>query len=236
MRVRPPDAALVPVSDMSSNGPTAQPPVRSSVPVKICGLTRPEDAAAAVSLGAAYLGVIFAGGPRQVETDQARAIVAVAGHLPVFGVFGTQGSGEILHICQQAGLSGAQLHAVASAELVTTLRAAGLEVLAVARLADAADLGQLDQQRQLGCPIIIEPLIAGKLGGTGVTLSVDLARAARASLRGHRMFLAGGLTPENVAAAVAAVGPDAVDVSSGVEQIPGIKDQQRMADFLGALR
>ena len=212
------------------------PPSRPAVPAKICGLTRPGDAADAVQFGAAYLGVIFAGGPRQVRPEQAREIVAVAGHLPVFGVFGSQGSGEILRICEQAGLSGVQLHTGASAELVTTLRAAGLEVLSVVRLAEALDLGQLDQQRQLGCPIIIEPRIAGKLGGTGVTLSIDLARAARARLTGHRMFLAGGLTPENVAAAVAVVGPDAVDVSSGVEQIPGIKDRQRMADFLGALR
>ncbi len=211
-------------------------PSRPSVPAKICGLTRPGDAAAAVQLGAAYLGVIFAGGPRQVSPERAQEIVAAAGHLPVFGVFGSQGSGEILRICEQAGLTGAQLHTGANAEFVTTLRAAGLEVLSVVRLGEASDLDQLDQQRHLGCPIIIEPRVAGKLGGTGVTLSLELARAARARLHDHRMFLAGGLTPENVAAAVAAVSPDAVDVSSGVEQIPGIKDRQRMADFLGALR
>jgi phosphoribosylanthranilate isomerase len=211
-------------------------PSRLAVPAKICGLTRPGDAADAVQLGATYLGVIFAGGPRQVSPEQAREIVAAAGHLPVFGVFGSQGSGEILHICEQAGLSGAQLHTGANAELVTTLRTAGLEVLSVVRLAAPSDLDQLDHQRPFGCPIVVEPRIAGKLGGTGVTLSVDLARAARARLHGHRMFLAGGLTPANVAAAVAAAGPDAVDVSSGVEQIPGIKDRQRMADFLGALR
>jgi phosphoribosylanthranilate isomerase len=208
----------------------------TATPAKICGLTRPEDAAAAVRLGASYLGVIFAGGPRQVNSDQARAIVAVAGRLPVFGVFGSQSTGEILHTCQQAGLSGAQLHGGATGRRVTALRAAGLEVCSVVRIADPADLDQLDQQRQFGCAILVEPRIAGKLGGTGVTLSLELAQAARERLRGQQMFLAGGLTPENVAAAVAAVGPDAVDVSSGVEQIPGIKDQQRMAQFLGALR
>ena len=225
----------MPVSEQPSNRPTVQPTNRSSVPVKICGLTRPEDAAAAVRLGAACLGVIFAGGPRQVTLDQARAVVAVAGHLPVFGVFGSQGSGEILHTCRRAGLSGAQLHAGGSAETVALLRTAGLEVIAVVRLAAPADLDQLDQQRQFGCPIMIEPRVEGKLGGTGIALSLELATAARARLRGHRMFLAGGLTPENVAAAVAAVGPDAVDVSSGVEHLPGIKDLQRMTQFFGAL-
>ena len=223
-------------SDQPPNRPTVPPPNRSSVPVKICGLTRPEDAAAAVRLGAASLGVIFAGGPRQVTLDQARAVVAVAGHLPVFGVFGSQGRGEILHTCQRAGLSGAQLHAGGSAETVAPLRTAGLEVIAVVHLAAPADLDQLDQQRQFGCPIMIEPRVAGKLGGTGIALSLELATAARARLRGHRMLLAGGLTPENVAAAVAAVRPDAVDVSSGVEHLPGIKDQQRMTQFFGALR
>ena len=219
-------------SDRRPVGLSASP----TVPAKICGLTRPEDAAAAVRLGASYLGVVFAGGPRQVNPDQARAIVAVAGPLPVFGVFGSQGTGEILHICQQAGLSGAQLHGGATLEIVTALRVAGLEVLSVVRLAELADLDQLDEQRQFGCAILIEPRVAGQLGGTGVGLSLELAQAARERLRGRRMFLAGGLRPENVAAAVAAVGPDAVDVSSGVEQIPGIKDQQRMAQFLGALR
>ena len=208
----------------------------SATPAKICGLTRPEDAAAAVRLGASYLGVIFAGGPRQVSPDQARGIVEVAGHLPVFGVFGSQGTGEILQLCRQAGLAGAQLHGGATAATVALLRAEGLEVLAVVRLAGTGDLDQLDQQRDLDCPILVEPQISGRLGGTGVALSLELAQAARGRLRGRRMFLAGGLTPENVAAAVALVGPDAVDVSSGVEQIPGIKDLQLMRQFLGALR
>ncbi len=218
------------------NRPTAQPSNRPPIPAKICGLTRAADAAAAVDLGATWLGVIFAGGPRQVTIEQARGIVKVAGQLPVIGVFGSQGTGEILHICRTATLSGAQLHAGATAAAVAELRAAGLEVLTVARIADLADLDQLDQHRALDCPVVVEPRVAGQLGGTGVTLSLALARAARERLTGRTMFLAGGLTPGNVAAAVAAVGPDAVDVSSGVEQIPGIKDQQRMADFLGALR
>jgi phosphoribosylanthranilate isomerase len=162
--------------------------------------------------------------------------VKVAGQLPVIGVFGSQGSGEILPICRKAGLSGAQLHGGATPSTVAELRAAGLLVFAVARIADPGDLDQLDQLLALDCPVVVEPRVAGKLGGTGVTLSLELAAAARQRLPAGRMILAGGLTPENVAAAVAAVRPDAVDVSSGVEQIPGIKDQQKMQLFLGALR
>ncbi len=72
------------------------------VAAKICGLTRPDDARAAVRLGASYLGVIFAGGPRQVDPARARAIVEAAGQVPVIGVFGSQGEGEIAaHRCSQ---------------------------------------------------------------------------------------------------------------------------------------
>jgi len=204
-------------------------------PAKICGLTRPEDAAAAVRLGARYLGVIFAGGPRQVESGQARSIVDVAGKVPVFGVFGSQGYAQILKARDAAGLAGAQLHDGATPEFVDQLKREGLLVVAVVRLAGSADLVPLAELTGLGCPLLIEPRVAGKLGGTGVPLPLALAAQARSRLTGHSMWLAGGLTPENVAEAVRVVQPDVVDVSSGVEQIPGIKDHQRMARFLEVL-
>jgi phosphoribosylanthranilate isomerase len=205
-------------------------------PAKICGLTRPEDAAEAVRLGASYLGIIFAGGPRQVTAEQAGTIVQAAGEVPVIGVFGSQGPDEILQVASQVGLAGAQLHKGASPQVVARLMAAGLLVLPVVRLADAADLDRLDGYRDAACPLLVEPRVEGKLGGTGVQLSAALAVAARARLQGRRMFLAGGLTPDNVGELVRTVRPDAVDVSSGVEQIPGIKDAQRMARFLEVLR
>jgi phosphoribosylanthranilate isomerase len=206
-----------------------------STPAKICGLTRPEDAAEAVRLGASYLGVVFAGGPRQVTVEQARAIVRGAGQVPVIGVFGSQGSDEILRMRDQAGLAGAQLHGVVAPELVARLSDEGLLVLAVVRLAGEADLDRLDELKAMGCPLLVEPRVEGKLGGTGACLPLPLAVRARGRLAGHRMFLAGGLTPETIAEAVRVVRPDAVDVSSGVEQIPGIKDHHRMARFLEVL-
>lgn len=205
------------------------------VPVKICGLTRPEDAAEAVRLGARYLGVIFAGGPRLVSPGQAREIVASAGQVPVVGVFGSQGSDEILEVRDRTGLGGVQLHDGASLGTVARLVAHDLLVLVTLRLAGPADLAGLDPLKALGAAVLVEPRVPGKLGGTGVPLSLDLARGARARLGGHPMFLAGGLTAETVAEAVRVVRPDAVDVSSGVEQIPGIKDHRRMARFLEVL-
>ncbi len=204
-------------------------------PAKICGLTRPEDAAAAVNLGARYLGVIFAGGPRQVGAGQARSIVEAAGDIPVIGVFGSQGHAQILEVRDAAGLAGAQLHSGATPELVAHLQREGLLVVAVVRLAGTSDLDRLAEMTGLGCPLLIEPRVAGKLGGTGVALPLALAAEARTRLAGCPMWLAGGLTPDNVAEAVRVVQPDVVDVSSGVEQIPGIKDHQRMARFLEVL-
>jgi phosphoribosylanthranilate isomerase len=109
-------------------------------------------------------------------------------------------------------------------------------VLVVARLAGLEDLPLLDVARSLGAPVLVEPRVPGRLGGTGVPLSVELARAARERLTGHPMFLAGGLTPDSVGDAVRAARPEAVDVSSGVEQIPGVKDHDRLARFLEVLQ
>jgi len=210
-------------------------PLTRRVPVKICGLTRPEDAALAVRLGASALGVIFAGGPRLVAANQAAEIVSAAGRIPVFGVFGSQGSDEILELRERTGLAGAQLHSGGTATMIGCLRRGGLQVLVVTRLAGAADVEQLSRVRMLNCPLLVEPRVEGVLGGSGAALSLDLALGARAQLAGDVMVLAGGLTPETVAEVVRRVRPDAVDVSSGVEQIPGIKDHQRMARFLEVL-
>jgi phosphoribosylanthranilate isomerase len=204
-------------------------------PAKICGLTRPEDAEAAVRLGASYLGVVFAGGPREVSVAQARSIVAAAGAVPVLGIFGSQSREEMLHISRQAGLRGAQLHGATTGETAEALRQAGLLVVTVAHLAGDDDLPRLDVFARGGGPILVEPRVAGRLGGSGAALPLGLARRARARLAGCPMWLAGGLTPESVAGAVRQVGPAAVDVSSGVEQIPGIKDHDKLARFLEAL-
>ena len=205
-----------------------------AVEAKICGLTRPRDAAAAAAAGASYLGVVFAGGPRVVTPGLAREIVAAGAGVPVFGVFGPQAPQEILAIARTAGLAGAQLHGPYTREDAHGLGHEGLRVWRVVRLAGPGDLDLLDDAAAEAEAVLVEARVPHAAGGTGVSLDLGVAREARARLEGARMVLAGGLTPETVGAAAALVRPEVVDVSSGVESLPGIKDPARIAAFLEA--
>lgn len=208
-----------------------------AVDAKICGLTRPEDAALAAAHGAARLGVIFAGGPRRVTVAQAREVVAAGGGVPVLGVVAGGTPEVLLPLCEAAGLRGVQCHGSTDAATVRALQAAGLEVWAVRHLADASDLARLDDaETDVADAVLIEPRVAGRMGGTGVRLDLSLAQAARVRLADRRLVLAGGLSPEVVAERIALVRPDVVDVSSGIERAPGIKDAARLIGFLEVVR
>lgn len=208
-----------------------------AVDAKICGLTRPVDAALAVSLGASRLGVVYAGGPRVVNNEQARGIVAAAGAVPVLGVFGAIPVGQILATVRAAGLRGVQMHGDFDPVVARHLRAEGLEVWRVLMVGQdphrstvtPADLSDVDA-------LLIEPRSAAGVGGQGIALPLERARDVRRAHSTTRVVLAGGLTAESVGAAIRVVGPDAVDVSSGVESAPGIKDPVRLARFLEAVR
>jgi len=202
--------------------------------VKICGLTRASDARAAVAAGAAYLGVVLAGGPRLVTPEQAAAIRAAAGGVPVLGVYGNQSAEHIVALSRAAGLAGAQLHGSYRREDAARLRAAGLLVWRVVRIAAPGDLDRLAEAGADADAVLVEPRVEHALGGAGVALDLAVAQEARARLAGVTMVLAGGLTPGTVARAVALVRPEVVDVSSGVEHLPGIKDPEKIARFTEA--
>jgi phosphoribosylanthranilate isomerase len=203
--------------------------------VKICGIMRPEEAAAAVLAGASYLGVVFAEGPRTVTSDIAREIVGAAGAAQVMGIFTEHRLDEILQIRDRTGLSGVQLHGSYPPESAATLRAAGLEVWRVVRIATPSDLDLLGDATSESDAVLVEPRVAHVRGGAGLPLDLAVAREARTRLAGHPMVLAGGLTPGTVSEAVAFVRPDIVDVSSGVERQPGIKDLEKIARFVEAV-
>jgi len=205
------------------------------VRAKVCGLTRPEDAATAAEAGASFLGVVFAGGPRLVTPAQAAEVTAAANGVPVFGVYGTQSVEDILRISRAAGLSGAQLHGPYPRAAAARLRTEGLKVWRVVRIATPDGLDALAEAVRDADAVLVEPHVPHALGGAGVSLDLAVAREARARLAGATMVLAGGLTPESVAEALGLVRPEVVDVSSGVEYLPGIKDPDKIARFLEAL-
>lgn len=211
------------------------------VEVKFCGLTRPEDAAQAVALGARYAGVIFAGGPRLLDPARAATVLAptVASGTRRVGVFGAQTVEEIAAIASTAGVDVVQLSYGASREHRIGLRTvfAGA-VWAVAHVADAAAVEAAGAWFADGIDaVVLDAAVAGQLGGTGVPLDWAALAPAVARLRSRgRVVLAGGLRPENIGTALAAVPADIVDVSSGVESSPGIKDPERMRAFAAAVR
>jgi phosphoribosylanthranilate isomerase len=209
------------------------------VEVKVCGLRRGSDAAVAIEAGAAYLGVVYAGGPRRVSDAEAGEVVAAAGGRPVLAVWGAPDRDAILRSRDAAKFSGVQLHGGGDATLAAALREAGLIVWRVGRLGGPGDLAALAELMNEADAVLVEPKVPGKDGGAGVPLSLDLATAARRSfpdprsaVRTPRYALAGGLTPDTVARAIRSVRPDIVDVSSGVESAPGQKDPLLIQRFL----
>jgi phosphoribosylanthranilate isomerase len=208
-----------------------------AVEVKICGLTRAVDAEFADAAGAAYLGVIFAGGPRQRTPFEARTTLAGRRAKKV-GVFASQSGSEIADVASTVGLDVVQLHAEPDPERVHAVRAAtGLEVWAVIRTSDGTLPDSAEEVAAAADALLIDALAPGGLGGSGIVVPWGvLGESLDAMEAGHRIVLAGGLTPDTVADAISYVSPMIVDVSSGVESAPGVKDHARIRAFLSAVR
>ena len=204
--------------------------------VKICGVTRPDDAAVAARVGADFLGLNFwTGSKRHVAPARARVLAGCARaarpEVRIVGLFVNAPREEIVATVAAVGLDVVQLHGDEGPELVGALKAAGVETwkaVAVASDADIDDLG-----RWAADALVLDTPSAGR-GGSGQTF--DWSLAARAVAAGHRVVLAGGLGPANVASAILAVRPWAVDVASGVERAPGDKDPLRVEQFVTAAR
>jgi phosphoribosylanthranilate isomerase len=212
---------------------------RAMADVKFCGLTRSDDAREAVRIGASFLGVIFAGGPRTLTGEAARNILRDAPRSARrVGVFGAASPADIAELTALAGLDIVQLHADPDAELVRSVRrAAGRPVWAAVRIRGDVIPESASSLFAEADGVVLDARSDHVLGGTGQTLEWANLAARLAPLRGRaKLVLAGGLTAANVAEAVAALGPDIVDVSSGVESAPGIKDHQLMRAFIGAAR
>lgn len=195
--------------------------------VKICGITTVEDAALAAEAGANAIGLVFAPSRRQVDVEVAAAIVASLpeGVLAV-GVFRDHLAIEVVEIAAAVGLGAVQLH---GDETPYTSRAIHAEIPVLIRAFSASDpnLAELDRH---GADVV---LLDAPVPGGGETFDWSLVGDL---VRTHRVLLAGGLRPDNVAAAIATVQPWGVDVSSGVEAEPGRKDPAAVRAFVDAVR
>lgn len=193
--------------------------------VKICGLTRPEDAAAAARLGAWALGVIFAAeSPRRVDAKRAARLfeAAPAGMMRV-GVFVNTPASEIAAAAEACGLTAVQLHGEETPAFCRELKQrTGLAVIKALRVSGPASLeGVVQFDTDL---VLLDTYHPGKRGGTGEIFDWSLAARLPAAFRSRRLILSGGLGPDNIAAAHGAIEPFALDVSSGIESSPGIKE------------
>jgi phosphoribosylanthranilate isomerase len=205
--------------------------------VKFCGLTRPEDAREAMRLGAAFMGAIFAGGPRNVSPVRAREVFnAAIGGPTAVGVYGSDDVGKIAADAQTSGVEVIQLHGdPRAADILAMRKRFGGQVWAVAR-ADGSVLPEWTEELfHVADAVLLDARVKGRLGGTGVALEWGMLADSVAALRGRTpVVLAGGLHAGNVAEAVRLLAPDVVDVSSGVESSPGIKDYAKMKAFFDA--
>jgi phosphoribosylanthranilate isomerase len=192
--------------------------------VKVCGLTRLDDAYAAVEAGASAVGFVFwPESPRFVDPYRARAIAAT---LPPFvtavGLFVNQSVGYVNGVASLVRLGAVQLHGDETPEFAASITAPVIRALPVERAAAWPE----------GTTLLLDAHDPVRRGGTGRVIDWSAAAAVAAH---RRVLLAGGLTPDNVADAIARVRPFGIDVSSGVERAPGIKDHARIRALFEAI-
>ena len=186
-----------------------------------------EDALAAAHFGADALGFVFATSPRKVSAESAREIIKT---LPPFvktvGVFVDEDPERVSSIAATCGLDILQFH---GSESVDYCNSFNRRVIKAVRMQSRDELKNLSNYVDVVDGLLLDTYVPNKLGGTGITFDWELAVEAR---RYGRIILAGGLNPENVAAAIRMVKPYAVDASSGLERSPGVKDHEKMAQFI----
>jgi phosphoribosylanthranilate isomerase len=198
--------------------------------VKFCGITRREDAEEAARLGAWAIGLNHSeGSPRRCDPAVAAEIgAALRRRLEVVGVFVNASLGEVARAAEDESLTMLQLHGdEGPAFCQEAARRTGLKVIKAMRVRSSADVQAAEAFRTAFH--LLDAHRAGARGGTGESFDWELAATRRSDVP---LILAGGLRPENVADGVAAANPFAVDVASGVETEPGIKDHALMASFV----
>jgi phosphoribosylanthranilate isomerase len=203
------------------------------VKVKICGITNLRDARQAFKAGADFIGFNFY--PRSPRYVTPRTVRRILGRLPKkvtsVGVFVNERKDEMLRIARQVGLDYLQLHGEESPMTIAHL-ARTVPVIKAVRVRDSFRAAKLTRYKHASA-FLLDGFDRRRHGGSGKTFRWNMALRAK---RAGRIFLAGGLTPENVSAAIRSAKPYAVDVCSGVETKPGKKDPALVVNFIRAVR
>ena len=195
--------------------------------VKFCGITRAEDARTAIALGVDAIGLVFVpGSKRCVDLAQAREVItAVSPLVSVIGLFMDAAAADVAAVLDALPLDALQFHGRESVEFCRQFKRAYVKALA---MGDGVDVAHAASRYAGARGVLLDAHRTGEQGGSGLSFDWSLIPPALAD----RIILAGGLTPENVAAAITEVRPYAVDVSSGIESAPGIKCPRRMQLFM----
>ncbi len=200
-----------------------------TVKVKICGVCSPDDARAAARAGADFIGLNFdPASPRAIDVATAVAIAAVVPDTPLVGVFVDAPRAHVAEVARRAGLWGLQFH---GDESPAWCRDWDRPVIKALRARPERDLVGLAAAYGTDY-ILLDSFVPGQPGGTGVALDPGVAR----HLPAGRLFVAGGLRPETVGEVVRRLRPFDVDVASGVERAPGIKDHGKIERFIRCAR
>lgn len=194
--------------------------------VKICGITSAADAAIAVSCGADAIGINFYRGSRRyVAPEEAAPIVAaVRGRAIPVGVFVNEAPEAIAEVCRMLGIDAVQLSGREPASHAAALRFRRIKAVHLKDGSEAEEYGDYPCEA-----LLLDAWLPGEFGGTGRVLDWKAIGARKPA---KPWLLAGGLTPENVAAAIRLAGPDGVDVAGGVEIRPGLKDPEKVKRFI----
>jgi phosphoribosylanthranilate isomerase len=199
--------------------------------IKICGITRTEDAKTAAHLGVDALGFIFV--KKSHRFIDAKAAAGIIRELPPFvsrvGVFVDETIENIVEICRIANIDTVQLHGSESPEFCAKVP---FPVVKAVSVNDDTDISIIDAYAVSG--ILLDTWSTGMSGGTGKTFDWNIAK--KACLRNERIILAGGLGPSNIEDALSAVQPYGVDINSGVEIKPGIKNPHKIRDVIRLVR
>lgn len=199
------------------------------VQVKICGNTNAEDVKKAVELGADYIGFIFADGKRKIALDSAKAIVREVPQFKNFvGVFYNQPKAEVEKIGSELGLKYLQFHGDETALYCHSFEEKGYKVFKTFRIKDSMSMKRMDEYNVTA--FLFDTFSKDEKGGTGIPFDWNLIDDK--PYVHEKLFLAGGLNPQNLQSAIERVKPYAVDVASGVEATPGKKDYALLKQFI----